>query len=71
MGKVILYSTGCPRCNVLKKKLDACNIAYEENTSIDEMVSIGIKQAPVLSVDGELLDFKKAVDWANMKRVEE
>ena len=26
---VILYSTGCPKCQVLKSKLDSKNISYE------------------------------------------
>ena len=28
--KIILYSTHCPRCNVLEKKLKTKNISYEE-----------------------------------------
>ena len=31
MNKIILYSTGCPSCNVLKKKLAAKGIQFEEN----------------------------------------
>ena len=28
---VVLYSTGCPKCKVLKKKLDAKDIKYTLN----------------------------------------
>lgn len=62
---IILYSTGCPKCKVLKKKLDSKDISYVENNDINEMQSLGITQVPVLSVDGELLPFLKANDWIN------
>lgn len=63
----MLYSTGCPRCNVLKKKLADRGVDYTENNSVDEMVSMGIMEVPVLSVDGKLLDFSEAVKWVNEK----
>lgn len=65
MQSVILYSTGCPRCKVLKAKLDAKGISYEEKSDIDEMEALGIETVPVLSVDGGLLLFHDANDWVN------
>ena len=62
---VVLYSTGCPKCIVLKEKMDSGAIAYTENSSREEMLSLGIKQVPILSVDGELLDFAQANEWVN------
>ena len=62
---IILYSTGCPKCNVLKKKLADKNIQYTENNDVDTMVSLGIDQVPVLSVDGKLLQFSEANNWIN------
>lgn len=52
-------------CNVLKMKLKAKNIAYEENNSIEDMVALGIESVPVLSVNGELKTFNEANDWVN------
>ena len=63
MGKVILWSTHCPRCNVLELKLKQKNINYEENNSVEEMTAKGFKEAPKLEVDGVVMDFKQAVDW--------
>lgn len=63
----MLYSTGCPRCNVLKKKLAEKGIDYTENNSVDEMVSMGIMEVPMFSADGKLLDFSEAVKWVNEK----
>lgn len=65
---IILYSTGCPRCNVLKKKLSEKNIAYTENTSTEEMLALGITEVPVLSLDGVLLNFREAVDMLNAEK---
>ena len=62
---IILYSTGCPKCKVLKSKLEDKGIEFVENNSVEEMIELGITQVPVLSVCGALLDFKKAVTWVN------
>ena len=40
--KIILYSTGCPKCEVLKKKLKTKNIEYVENNNVEDMESLGI-----------------------------
>lgn len=62
---VILYSTGCPKCRVLKQKLDSKSIQYTEENSVDVMLSLGIMQVPVLSVDDKLLSFAEANEWVN------
>lgn len=62
---IILYSTGCPKCNVLKKKLAEKQIEYTENNNVEVMASLGIDQVPVLSVGGELLGFTEATKWIN------
>lgn len=62
---IILYSTGCPRCEVLKDKLADKEILYTENNTVDEMTALGITQVPVLSVNGTLYEFKEAVSWVN------
>ena len=69
MGKVILYTTHCPKCSVLKKKLDDLGAVYDEIDDVDEMVKLGIKSAPVLSVSGDLLDFKQALNWIKCQEV--
>lgn len=62
---VIMYSTGCPRCEILKERLREKNIAFEEVDDIDKMLSLGIMSVPYLLVDDELLDFRDAILWAN------
>ena len=63
MNKVILYEHGCPRCKVLKMKLDQKGIQYEDVTDVEVMKDKGFKEAPKLEVDGVVMDFKEAVDW--------
>lgn len=62
-----MYSTHCPKCKILETKLKQKNIQYEECNDVDEMLKKGIETVPVLEVDGQLLDFGKAVKWVNGK----
>jgi len=62
---IILYSTGCPRCNVLEKKLNQKNVRYTECNDVAEMETKGISTVPCLDVEGEIMDFGKAVKWVN------
>ncbi len=63
-----LYSTGCPKCNVLKKKLEMKHIEYEEDGDVDFLLKNGIQQVPILDVDGQLLNFTEANKWINNYR---
>lgn len=63
MGEVILYEHGCPRCRVLKMKLDQTGIQYQTINDVKVMQEKGFKEAPKLEVNGVVMDFKKAVDW--------
>ena len=67
MKHIILYTTHCPKCNVLKAKLDAKNISYTEIDDLARMLSLGVTVVPVLSVDGSFMEFKTAVDWVNQQ----
>ena len=64
---VVLYSTGCPKCNVLKKKLDNLDIEYTINSDKELMQTKGFNLLPVLEVDNIPMEFKKAIDWVNNK----
>ena len=62
-----LYSTNCPRCNVLKAKLDEKKIPYKICSDTDEMSKLGIEYLPMLEVNGELLNFKEALNYVNQE----
>ena len=64
MGKIILWSTHCPRCRIIETKLKQKNIEYEENNNVEEMKAKGFQEAPKLELaDGTIMDFKQAVEW--------
>lgn len=63
--KIILYSTGCPKCTVLRKKLEEKNILYYLVTDADEMLGLGFTTVPRLRVGDKLMDFAEAVRWVN------
>ena len=58
-----LYSTHCPKCKVLIIKLTQKNINFEVIDDIDIMQKMGFRSAPMLDVDGNIMDFAKALAW--------
>ena len=64
---VKIYTTDtCPRCKVLKVKMDAKGIPYESITDVNEIQKLGIMSVPYMQVDdGELMDFATANAWIN------
>lgn len=66
-----LYSTNCPKCRILETKLRQQNIEFEISTNIDEIIQKGFQAAPVLEVDGELMDYGKAIQWVNNYKKED
>ena len=63
--KVVLYSNDCPRCKILKQKLDAKQINYQIVSDIDVMMEKGFMMLPILEVNSEVLEFGAAVNWVN------
>lgn len=68
MSKIILFSTGCPKCNVLIQKLDAAGIDYKIETDMSALIDLGIDTVPVLKVGNDYKSFKVANDWINENR---
>lgn len=65
MDNIILYSTHCPKCNILEKKLKDKNIHYEEINDVDDMLNKGITEVPILYINGENYSFGEAVKYIN------
>lgn len=63
--EVILYTTDCPKCKVLEKKLNTKNVSYDTIKDIGIMQSLGIFSSPCLSVDGKIFDFQQSINWVN------
>ena len=67
--EIKVYGTKiCPKCTILKKKLKEKNIEFEECMDVDEMKVLGINAVPVMSIDGNLMNFLEATRWVNEKK---
>lgn len=62
---VILYSTGCNCCNVLKQKLQQKNINFVLVKDMTDAIDAGFMSAPVLKVNDEWMNFGTAIKWVN------
>ena len=71
MSNIILYSTDCPQCKVLKKKLQEKGISFTENNDKQQMLNMNFIKVPILEIDGEHLDFAQANRWINEYKTEE
>lgn len=63
--QVTLYTTHCPKCVVLEKKLTQKNIKFDVVADKKEIMKKGYLTAPLLEVNGSIMDFAKANEWIN------
>lgn len=66
---IVVYGNGCPKCNILIKKLDEKGVTYTKVDSMEEIVKIGkennIPSMPITIWNDEVLDFKSAIEKTN------
>ena len=64
---MILYTQGCVKCDVLKKKLEQKDLSFIiESNNIQKIIDAGIDFMPVLELDnGKLLQFNEAINYVN------
>lgn len=62
---IILYSTDCPKCIILERKLKAKGLNFDLVKDVDIMLGKGFMSSPMLEIDGEIMDFAKANKWVN------
>lgn len=60
---ITFYSTNCPKCKILKAKLDEKGIKYTICSDVDTMLKKGFISAPVLEIDGKVITFLEAINW--------
>lgn len=60
---VTLFTTHCPKCKVIEKKLAQKNIEYKMVEDINIMKEKGFKSLPMLEVDGQVFNFVEANKW--------
>lgn len=62
---IIFYTTDCPKCKVLKKKLENKNIKYILVDDQYKMKEQGITSVPALQIDGKIMFFEESVKYVN------
>lgn len=62
---ITLYSTYCPKCKILEKKLDNAKIEYTICDDKEFMIQKGFDFMPVLEVDEKIMTYGEAVKWVN------
>lgn len=66
---VKLYSTHCPQCIMLDNVLKQKKVNYElVKTTMEDIASMGFSSAPLLEVDGKILNFKEGMEWAKKQK---
>lgn len=65
MKSITLYTTHCPKCTILQKKLEAKNIQFDVVQDVQIMKEKKIMSVPVLQVDGQVFDYYNAVKFVN------
>lgn len=61
-----LYTKECPKCIILKEKLEQKGLSFTiEDSDFTKLTDAGIDSIPVLEVDGRLLLFNDAVQYVN------
>ena len=68
MDKITLYSTHCPKCRVVEKKLQQKNLEFEvvdakDPVVMDMLMGKGFRQMPILQVGENMIGFGEAVKW--------
>lgn len=66
---IVVYGNGCPKCNILIKKLDEKGIIYSKVDDMEDIIRIGkennISSMPITIWNDEVLDFKSAIETTN------
>lgn len=64
MNILVIGSQGCSRCMIVKNILKSMKVDFdyqlvngENQKYVDEAISIGISQFPILVVDGKIMTF--------------
>lgn len=64
MDYIVVYSTHCPQCKVLEKKLQLAGFNFTIVDDAERMREMGMKSAPGMQVNcGPIMNFKEAITW--------
>ena len=59
---ITLYSTGCPKCQILEKRLKKNNLDFIISNDVDILIEKGFQSAPVMAVGKLFYDYTSAMN---------
>ena len=65
MGIILYTLNTCSRCQIIKAKMQDKKMQFKEVYDVNLMVEKGIRSVPYLEVDGDLMDFRRGIQWVN------
>lgn len=65
--ETVLFSNNCPKCNILKNKLNDNNIEFETSNDFNEIIEKGFKTLPILKYNGKYMDFMESIIFIKNK----
>ena len=61
----IFVSANCPKCKILKSKLEEKGIEFVANSDLNEIIEKGFRAVPVLKVNDVYYDYIGGIRWIN------
>lgn len=61
----VLYTTHCPRCNVLYNKLKNAGITFEVCEDVEPLIEMGYMSAPIFFDGEKYYTFEQAIKLVN------
>ena len=63
MERLVLLSTGCPRCRMLETRLKREGFSFDVVDDEEKIREMGFMEVPILQCDDRFMNFKEAIDW--------
>lgn len=58
---ITLYTTHCPKCIILERRLVKNNISFELSDDVSKLIEMGFQNAPILQIDDAYLEYGEAM----------
>ena len=60
---MILYTTGCPLCKTLERKMNQAGLSYTIIDDENDMIKLGFQSVPVLFAEDKYMNFSEAMKY--------
>lgn len=68
--EIKLYTTGCPKCQILERKLDSKGFGFKKITDneviMEKAEEYNTMSVPFCEVNGNFKSFKDMMEWINI-----